>query len=86
MAGGLYDVIVAGTDGSDTALRAVEHAARLAVATGARLELVSAYTPAPERRLRREAQDAPEDVRWMINPHEDAEAALCRGGRGGREI
>lgn len=77
MAGGLYDVIVAGTDGSDTAARAVEHAVRLAAATGARLELVSAYTPAPESRLRHEAQDAPEDVRWMINPHEDADAALA---------
>jgi nucleotide-binding universal stress UspA family protein len=36
--------IVAGTDGSESAERAVREAARLAVATGARLVLVSAFS------------------------------------------
>jgi nucleotide-binding universal stress UspA family protein len=37
--------IVVGTDGSETAMRAVQHAADLARATGARVHLVSAYKP-----------------------------------------
>jgi nucleotide-binding universal stress UspA family protein len=77
MPDGLYGVIVAGTDGSATARRAVEHAVELAATTGARLELVSAYTPVPESRLRREALDVPDDVTWMITPHEDADEVLA---------
>jgi nucleotide-binding universal stress UspA family protein len=38
-------LIVVGTDGSETAMRAVQHAADLARATGARVHLVSAYKP-----------------------------------------
>jgi nucleotide-binding universal stress UspA family protein len=37
--------IVVGTDGSETAMRAVQHAADLARMTGARVHLVSAYKP-----------------------------------------
>jgi len=35
----MYDKIVVGTDGSPTALKAVQHAASLAAATGARLHI-----------------------------------------------
>jgi len=41
---GPYRRIVVGTDGSATAEDAVRHAAELALATGARLTIVSAYT------------------------------------------
>lgn len=41
----VYTSIVVGTDGSSTATKAVEKAARLAAATGATLRLVSAYKP-----------------------------------------
>ncbi len=40
----MYDTIVVGTDGSATAEKAVEHAARLAAATGAQLH-VAMVTP-----------------------------------------
>jgi nucleotide-binding universal stress UspA family protein len=40
----MYDTIVVGTDGSDTAAKAVEHAARLATITGAQLH-VAMVTP-----------------------------------------
>jgi nucleotide-binding universal stress UspA family protein len=43
-AGGAQSIVV-GTDGSETAMRAVQHAADLARATGARVHLVSAYKP-----------------------------------------
>jgi nucleotide-binding universal stress UspA family protein len=39
----MSDVIVVGVDGSDTAMKAAEVAARLAAALGARLHVVTAY-------------------------------------------
>ena len=72
----MFKHIVVGTEGSPTALHAVTEAAELARATGARLNIVCAYEPVPESRLREEAREAPDDVRWMINPHEDADVAL----------
>jgi nucleotide-binding universal stress UspA family protein len=41
----VFQSIVVGTDGSETAQRAVEQAVELAGAVGARLEIVSAYEP-----------------------------------------
>lgn len=41
----MEESIVVGTDGSDTASRAVDEAVRLASALGARIHLVSAYQP-----------------------------------------
>jgi len=43
----MYASIVVGTDGSDTAVRAVDAAAELARRFGARLHVVSAYRSAP---------------------------------------
>jgi nucleotide-binding universal stress UspA family protein len=60
-----YQRIVVGTDGSETASRAVEHAARLAVSVGASLIAVTAYDPHPQG-LERDRADAPEDLKWRI--------------------
>jgi nucleotide-binding universal stress UspA family protein len=68
--------IVLGTDGSDTAKKAVREATELAKLLGATIDLVSAYEPVPAQRLRAEARDAPDDVSWMVNPREDVEATL----------
>jgi nucleotide-binding universal stress UspA family protein len=46
----VYSSIVVGTDGSTTATRAVDKAARLARATGATVRLVTAYKP-PSRSM-----------------------------------
>jgi nucleotide-binding universal stress UspA family protein len=72
----MFQSIVVGTDGSDTATQAVRQAVDLAKATGARIELVSAYEPVASQRLREESQQAPEDVQWSINPREDVDATL----------
>jgi len=45
--GDMYQRIVVGTDGSETASRAVEHAIELAAATGATLHLVHAWDVSP---------------------------------------
>ena len=71
--------IVAGTDGSDTAVEAVRQATELARTLGARIYLVSAYEPVPESRLRAERFQVPEDLQWMINPREDVERTLEQG-------
>ena len=72
----MFRSIVVGTDGSDTAKKAVAAAVDLAKEIGATLDIVSAYEPVPQSRLRAESRQAPEDLQWMINPREDVEATL----------
>jgi nucleotide-binding universal stress UspA family protein len=72
----MYDSMVVGTDGSDTASEAVRQAAELAGRIGAKVHLVSAYEPVPEARLRDEREGAPGDMEWMINPREDVSSTL----------
>ncbi len=73
----MFHSIVVGTDGSDTARQAVRQAIELARAVGARIELVSAYEPVSDARLREESiQRVPQDLQWMINPREDVQATL----------
>lgn len=72
----MFNSIVVGTDGSATATVAVREAVDVAKAVGATLELVSAYAPVRERRLREERRDAPADVQWAIHPRHEVEAAL----------
>ena len=72
----MFDSIVVGTDGSDTAIDAVRQAVELAARLGARLHIVSAYEPVPEARLREEARQPPVDLQWMINPREGVDATL----------
>ena len=68
--------VVVGTDGSETAHKAVLAALDLAERFEARIVFVSAYTPVDPQRLRREKRDAPADIQWSINPQEDVEGWL----------
>jgi nucleotide-binding universal stress UspA family protein len=68
--------IVVGTDGSETAGKAVREAADLAAAVGAALNIVSAYVPVSNQRLREEARQAPDDVQWQVTPREDVDSML----------
>jgi nucleotide-binding universal stress UspA family protein len=72
----VFKSIVVGTDGSETANEAVRQAVELAGSVGAKVELVSAYEPVPEQRLREERREAPEDLQWAINPREDVDTTL----------
>jgi nucleotide-binding universal stress UspA family protein len=72
----MFQSIVVGTDGSQTAGEAVREAIELATAVGASIELVSAYEPVSGQRLREEARQVPADIQWMVNPREDVEATL----------
>jgi nucleotide-binding universal stress UspA family protein len=72
----MYSSIVVGTDGSETATEAVRQAIDLAKAVGGKLQIVSAYEPVSNQRIRAETRDVPKDAEWMINPREDVEATL----------
>jgi len=73
----VFASIVVGTDGSDTAREAVRQAVDLARRVGARIEIVSAYEPVPEARLRDEARRAPRDVQWSLSRRDEVDATLA---------
>ena len=72
----MFASIVVGTDGSDTATSAVRYAIDLARELGARLQIVSAYEPVADQRLRNEKVEVPEDLQWIVNPREDVLGVL----------
>jgi nucleotide-binding universal stress UspA family protein len=72
----LFERIVVGTDGSDTASEAVRQAAELAERIGATLEIVSAFEPVARERLREEASEIPGDVSYAVGPREDVNQVL----------
>jgi nucleotide-binding universal stress UspA family protein len=79
----LFDSIVVGTDGSDTAREAVRRAVDLARALGAHLQVVSAYEPvaetaaAPTPVAREDEAGAPAaDAQWAVAPREGVDAIL----------
>lgn len=73
-----YRTIVVGTDGSETAVRAVTEAIDLAAVDGARLVVVTAF----ERHHKAEDDRIPAEVRWMLTDSNEAE----RHARHGREL
>jgi nucleotide-binding universal stress UspA family protein len=74
----MFDRIVVGTDGSDTATEAVKTAIELAKISNAKLEIVSAYEPIPQDRLKQEVEGIPGDIAQVINPREDVQLVLDR--------
>jgi nucleotide-binding universal stress UspA family protein len=77
----VYESILAGTDGSETATTALRHAVELACRLEARLQIVSAYEPVANQRLRTERVTIPVDLSWIINPRDDAIALLEQARR-----
>jgi nucleotide-binding universal stress UspA family protein len=76
----VFTSILVGTDGSETAHTALLRAIDLAAGLGARLQIVSAYEPVSDQRLRDESVEVPPALEWMINPHDDV-LALLEGAR-----
>jgi nucleotide-binding universal stress UspA family protein len=72
----MFSRIVVGTDGSETAAEAVRQATELAKLSGARLDIVSAFEPIPQQRVKAEAREAPGDVQYEITPREDVKLIL----------
>jgi nucleotide-binding universal stress UspA family protein len=72
----MFGRIVVGTDGSETAAEAVRQASELAKLSGAQLDIVSAFEPIPQQRVKAEAREAPGDVQYEISPREDVNLIL----------
>jgi nucleotide-binding universal stress UspA family protein len=72
----LFDRIVVGTDGSDTAGEAVRQAIGLAKLSGGKLAIVAAFEPVPETRVREEKAELPGDVAYAVGPREDVNVIL----------
>jgi nucleotide-binding universal stress UspA family protein len=80
----MFRTIVVGTDGSETATKAVEGAADLAGAHGAALAIVSAYGPPPGGAVRPEAQQVPGLRQWAKTAGE-VDEVLRRAGAVARD-
>ena len=72
----MIQTIAVGTDGSDTASKAVEFALDVAEKFGAKVVVASSYRPVERGSAAARAADAPEDIQWSINPTEDVDNAL----------
>ncbi|MGA8219002.1 MAG: universal stress protein [Solirubrobacterales bacterium] len=72
----MFNRIVVGTDGSETATEAVKTAVELAKLSNAKLEIVSAYEPVPQQRLKDEQEGIAGDVAYAVNPREDVQFVL----------
>src|SRR3954468_22138607 len=72
----MFGSIVVGTDGSETANEAVRQATVLAKSTGDSVDLVSAYEPVSNQRLREEKREVPEDLQWAVHEREDVNHTL----------
>lgn len=73
-----YRLILCGTDGSHSSLRAVDRAGALAADSGATLVLVCAYTPMPEKQ-RVAAEQELGDEAYKVAGSSPAEEALREG-------
>jgi nucleotide-binding universal stress UspA family protein len=77
--------IVVGTDGSDTASEAVRQAIELAKLADGKLDIVSAYEPVPQDRLREEKSELPGDVQYAVHAREDVNAKLEAAEKAAKE-
>jgi nucleotide-binding universal stress UspA family protein len=73
----MVSTVAVGTDGSDRAETAVAFAIDMAKRYQAKLVAISSYHPVSETRLRKEQDEAPQEIQWSINPMEDVEAILA---------
>jgi nucleotide-binding universal stress UspA family protein len=76
--GRVYESIVVGTDGSESATRAVAHATALAKALGAKIHVVSAFSPLRGARI----VGAPEGAAqvWDIKPDAAVQSVVEEAG------
>ena len=86
----MFNRIVVGTDGSETAAQAVRQAIELARLSGGTLSIVSAYSSTSSRRAQAEQSEAPADVQYEVGPREDVilvlDAAAAEAKEAGIEV
>ena len=72
----MIQTVAVGTDGSETANKAVDFAFDVAEKFGAKVVICSSYKPVSEDRVRQGQKDAPEDIQWSINPTQEVDSNL----------
>lgn len=72
----MYERILVGTDGSETATRAVEAAASMTRVHGAALTVAYAFPPGQTPALRAAQREAPEEIKWRLSPGALAETTV----------
>jgi nucleotide-binding universal stress UspA family protein len=80
-----YRNVIVGTDGSTTAAEAVRQAGELAAASGARLVVVTAYTPGEGPGRNVPEQEVPAELRWVLTDRAQAEELAGLGRQVARE-
>ena len=78
----MFRSIVVGTDGSETAGKAVEEAIALAKARRGLDRAGLRLRAGPDAAAARGGARAPADMQWMVNPREDVDATLREAVRG----
>ena len=76
--------VAVGTDGSETAQKAVDFASDVAEKFGAAMVICSSYRPVTEDKVRRDQKEAPEDIQWSINPTQEVDSTLNSAAEGAR--
>ena len=74
----MIQTVAVGTDGSETASKAVDFAFDVAEKFGAKVVICSSYKPVSEDRVRQAQKDAPEDIQWSINPTQEVDSTLSK--------
>jgi nucleotide-binding universal stress UspA family protein len=78
--------VVVGTDGSPTATKAVEAAARLAMTSGQELVVAYGYRPKGAGALSADWNEVPEDHRWRVSPGAWGESVIQRAVAFARQV
>ena len=81
----MIQTVTVGTDGSDTADKAVQFAFDLAEKFGAKIVVASSYRPVSEDKVRRDQRVAPQDIQWTINPTQEVDSTLYAAAARARE-
>jgi nucleotide-binding universal stress UspA family protein len=82
----MFKTIAVGTDGTETADKALGVAIDIAERYRARLLIFSVYKPVSLKQLEREREDAPDEVQWSIHERERVDAILARAVHRARAI
>jgi len=72
----MFKTIAVGTDGTETADKAVAVALDIAERYAARLVILSVYTPVSVKQLEQERAQLPEEMQWSIHAAQHVDAIL----------
>lgn len=72
----MIKTVAVGTDGSETATKAVDFAIDMAKRYGASVVFASSYRPVSESKVSRDQREAPDDIQWSINPTQEVDSVL----------